>query len=126
MEAQMRYAIAIILLTAPLAHAAAPPVEWKLTAEDRKFLDSLFAFLVSPVGAQRVEVPAVTKWTGVTKKPLTSHAWHLPGPRGKPGRFVSPDGGIYRTNGKAKPVDFVVACRERLAKIEKAKRRRLP
>lgn len=111
----MRHALALLLM-APLAHAAAPPPEVKLRGADRKFLDGLYAFLVSPSGAERVEVPVLMRV--LNSQAITRHGWQV-----APGRVVGPDGGVYQTRGKPKPVDFVAACRARLAEIEGPKPR---
>jgi hypothetical protein len=123
----MRFALAamIALFAVSSVHAAAPPVEWKLSKEDRRFLDGLFAFLVDPTGAERVSVPLWTRDPErdsrrgrfrATEVPDDTRVWRFPAGGGKRPRYVAPDGAELRAWGGRKGIDFVAECRAILAR----------
>jgi HEAT repeat protein len=100
--------VLVALLLALTSHGAAPPAPHRLTAEDRKFLDSLFAFLVDPNGAERVSVSVKDLTWGHGDKEM--RVWRVGG-KGMT-RCLGADGHVLITRGKAKPIDFPKECRE--------------
>ncbi len=104
-----------LIVAALLAASAAPPPPWRLTAEDRRFLGSLTAFLVDPVGAERVEVPVVGRDVDGVRYVAKGHAWAvLAGKDGKP-RYLGTDGHALLTLGNPVRIDFQQECRDLLA-----------
>jgi hypothetical protein len=102
------------LFLAPLANAAAPPTPRRLTDEDRKFLDGLFAFLVSPVGAECVKVPVLARTEPRVAAVSDVVAWRFPAGERKPPRIVGPDGRAFLPRGGVKRLDFAVEYRKLL------------
>ncbi len=109
----------MLLLAAASAPAAAPPAPWKLTAEDRRFLDGLFTFIIDPTGAERVEAPVLQaeRWRPRLKA-VTRPVWRLAGGPGRPSRLLGADGGEFILRGGVKRHDFVAECRARVAAEE--------
>ncbi len=114
-----------LIVAALLATSAAPPMPWKLTAEDRAFLGGLFPALVDPVGAVRVSVPVLVreKETSLLRQVDEERfpevrLWRLPPRSGGRSPVVVPDGREVIPMGGFRRIDFVEECRDILARSE--------
>src|SRR5258708_7820650 len=113
-----------LILAALLSLDAAPPMPWKLTAKERRFLDGLSSFLVDPRGAERVRVrvmvredrPTPNPFRPIAQEPVAAGSyWRFKGKDGGRSRVVAADGREVFPRGGIKRIDFVQECRDSLA-----------
>src|SRR4051794_20750360 len=105
-----------LILAILLAPAAAPPMPWKLTAEEKRYLDGLANLLVDPRIADRVSVRVMDREDrrpfpkifrkGEESNP-TANLWRIRGKAEQRSRVVAPDGREVFPLGGIKRIDFV-------------------
>jgi hypothetical protein len=107
----MRSVLLIVALGAAASvDAAAPPAPWKLTAEDRQFLDGL-TFLVDPRGGERVSVPVLEHRMLPLSHLVDQPAWRFPSGDRKPAKLLGTAGESLLPRGGVKRLDFLAECR---------------
>jgi hypothetical protein len=120
----------LVLLSVSLSPAAlavcprpAKADELVLTPKDREFLDGLLKrFVFDPKGTQRARVLALRRSVWARHEQVEREGWLMRGKAGRPARVYFTDGDSIPAppERETRKVDFVAACRVRLAKQEKA------